>query len=217
MAMNNKDNMTERIDDALKQLISLSPQRKFIESVDLCIKVGIDPRQTNQKVKGNTLLPYGHGKRHDVALFTNKGQRDIELPDKYTIQSGGQELVEIVSKQKFSLVLSTEDGLKHVSVLSRQLGSKGLMPTTKNGTVLADDSDLSQKVADITKNYVQFKNDSSSFIHLPIGTLTMSQDHLTANILHVLQELQTLKPKQSKGKFIRRIQISTSMGSCVQV
>src|SRR6056300_1667459 len=183
-------------EEALKLLTS-QPRRKFLESVDVAVKLGIDPKKSDQNVRGSVTLPNSLGKEVKVAVFVNADKVD-EAKSAGADFIGSDDLIEKYSKDPidFDVAITTPSMMKEVSKLAKILGPKGLMPNPKSGTV--------------TENIE--KADKDGTIHGTVANIDMNQTQITENLESFIAELKRLKPASSKGIYIKDIYLSTTMG-----
>jgi large subunit ribosomal protein L1 len=188
---------------------------KFDETVELAIRLGVDPRKADQIVRGTVGLPAGTGKTIRVAVFAN-GDFASAARDAGADIVGGDDLVEKISGGflDFDLAIATPDLMGKVGTLGRVLGPRGLMPNPKTGTVTTD-------VADAVKAFkggrVEYRTDRVGNVHVPIGKASFSQADLLRNARALIEEIQRAKPAAAKGKYIRSITFATTMGPGVRV
>jgi large subunit ribosomal protein L1 len=197
------------IDEALELLKGASKVR-FKESVDVAIRLGVDPRKSDQNVRGSTVLPNGTGKTVRVAVFTQgenaeKAQAagaDVVGMDDLHDQIKGGDLA-------FDVVIATPDAMRVVGKLGQLLGPRGLMPNPKVGTVTTD---VEQAVKNAKAGQVRFRTDKAGIIHSTIGKVDFEVDALKGNLQALLGDLIKLKPASSKGTYLQKVAVSTTMG-----
>jgi large subunit ribosomal protein L1 len=218
--MSAKDNKSNalNLEEASKKVLELSKSnpRKFVESVDLAVNLGVDPRQSDQMVKGSVILPKGSGNDVKVVVFT----ADDELK-KIALDAGAAfaGLEELVSKIEggffdFDCCIATPDVMPKISKIARKLGPRGLMPSPKNGSVTKD---IKKAVDDAIKGKVNFKTDKGGTIHCLVGKVSFELDDLLLNIKSVIKAIKDAKPEGSKGKYIKDFYINSTMGSSIKV
>ena len=198
-----------QLDEALDLLKSAS-KLKFTESVDAAIRLGVDPKKSDQAVRGSSVLPNGTGKTVRVAVFTQgenveKAQAagaDIVGMDDLHDQIKGGDL-------NFDVVIASPDAMRVVGKLGQILGPRGLMPNPKVGTVTAD---VETAVRNAKAGQVRFRTDKAGIIHSTIGKADFETEALKANLSALLSELVKLKPASSKGQYLRKVALSTTMG-----
>ena len=220
MTKNKKDNSkalpnkysVQNLEEGIKKLQELSTQkqRKFTESLDIAINLGIDAKQSNQAVKGSTLLPNGSGKDVRVIVFT-----DSEEEQKLAIKEGAKlaGLDELVTKISggfldFDCCIATPSVMSKISKVAKKLGPRGLMPSPKNGTVTTD---IKKAVSDALKGKIDFKNDKAGTVHCLAGKINFETKALIENVEAILKAIKDAKPEASKGKYIQELR-SVQMG-----
>jgi len=205
---------TYDIDEALQLLKSCS-KVKFNESVDVAIRLGVDPRKSDQGVRGSTVLPNGTGKTVRVAVFTQGDNADkareagadvVGMDDLHDQIKGGD--------LDFDVVIATPDAMKVVGKLGQVLGPRGLMPNPKVGTVTQD---VETAVQNAKAGQVRFRNDKAGIVHSTIGKADFEVDALKDNLVALLTDIVKLKPASSKGVFLKKIALSTTMGPGILV
>jgi large subunit ribosomal protein L1 len=197
------------IDDAL-ELLKGTSKVKFTESVDVAIRLGVDSRKSDQNVRGSTVLPNGTGKTVRVAVFTQGENADKALAagadvvgmDDLHDQIKGGDLA-------WDVVIATPDAMRVVGKLGQVLGPRGLMPNPKVGTV---STDVEQAVKNAKAGQVRFRTDKAGIIHSTIGKVDFEVDALKGNLQALIVDLMKLKPASSKGTFLQKVAISTTMG-----
>ncbi len=191
-------------------------KRKFLESVDIAINLGIDAKQSDQAVKGSVLLPNGSGKKVKVIVFSaDEDQKKLALEAGAAVVG----LEDLVAKIEggfldFDCCIATPDVMQKISKVAKKLGPRGLMPSPKNGTVTTD---VKKAVSDALKGKVNFKNDKAGTVHCLIGKVNFDTNALIENINAVVKAIKDVKPESSKGKFIKEFYLNTTMGPSVQV
>lgn len=183
---------------------------KFDESVDLCVVLGIDASKGEQTVRGSALLPHGTGKKIRVLAFA-KGDKEQEAKDAGADFVGLDDLMEKIEGGwiGFDVAVATPDLMGKIGKLAKVLGPKGLLPNKKIGTV-ADD--LAAIITDLKKGRVSFRNDKGGSVHAAFGKVSFGADKLQENLVTLIKSIKSAKPASSKGKFIKKIVISSSMG-----
>lgn len=202
------------IDEALNMLKDGSSV-KFAESVDVAINLGVDPRKSDQVVRGSTVLPNGTGKDVRVAVFA-QGDNAEKAKAAGADVVGFEDLAEQVQKGNidFDVCIATPDAMRVVGKLGQILGPRGLMPNPKVGTVTAD---VETAVQNAKAGQVRYRTDKGGIIHAPIGKVSFEPEQLKQNLNALLQDLQKHKPASSKGVYLRKIAVSTTMGPGVPV
>jgi large subunit ribosomal protein L1 len=207
--------MSYTVDEAIK-LIEQTKRAKFDESVEVAVKLGIDPRQANQQIRTGMILPHGIGKDIRVAVFA-KADKQSEAQEAGADHVGLEDLIEKISKEnwlEFDVSIATPDVMSTVAKLGKVLGPRGLMPSPKVGTVTFD---VAQAVKEAKAGRIEVKNDKGGVVHAPIGKVSFGFDKLKDNFLLFMDSLMKMKPSSSKGAFIRKITISNTMGPGIKV
>lgn len=202
------------ISEALEAILA-QPAAKFDESVDVAVKLGVDPRHADQMVRSSISLPNGTGKTVRVAVFA-KGPKAEEAQAAGADVVGADDLVEKVlgGFMEFDRVVATPDMMAQVGRLGRVLGPRGLMPNPKLGTITMD---VAKVVGAIKAGQIEVRVDKAGVIHAPVGRRSFSQEKLLENVEALLGELNRLKPSSSKGRYMQRMSISSTMGAGVRV
>ncbi|MGH2596188.1 MAG: 50S ribosomal protein L1 [Actinomycetota bacterium] len=200
--------------EAFKVLKSL-PDAKFDETVEVAFNLGIDPRKADQMVRGTVSLPNGTGRTVRVAVFA-LGDKAREATEAGADLVGGEELVEEVIKGNidFDAAVATPDMMAAVGKAGRVLGPRGLMPNPKTGTVTMD---IAKAVADIKGGKVEYRSDRTGNVHVIMGKKSFEEDALVENYLAIIDELLRAKPTGAKGRYIKSLAISTTMGPSVRI
>lgn len=196
-------------------LVKQTAKAKFDESVEIHIRLGIDPRQSDQIVRGTILLPNGIGKTRKVAVIA-KGEKQLEAEKAGADKVGSAEIVEEISKgvMDFDVLVATPDSMKDLSKVAKILGPKGLMPNPKAGTVTFD---IEKTVKDLKKGRVEYKNDSFGIIHCSVGKASFEKDKLVENIKTIVGAVLKAKPSAAKGQYVKSISISSTMGPGIYI
>ncbi|MBI4056679.1 MAG: 50S ribosomal protein L1 [Elusimicrobia bacterium] len=207
-------NKTYSLTDAVG-LVKKSANAKFDETVELHIRLGIDPKQSDQQVRGTVLLPHGTGKNKRVAVIA-KGEKIKEATTAGADISGAEDLIEKISKGffDFDVLVATPDAMKDITKLGKVLGPKGLMPNPKSGTVTFD---VAKIVKELKAGRVEFKADDYGILHLAVGKASFPENHLCENAHTVLEAVIKAKPAASKGIYLRSITLSSTMGPGVHL
>lgn len=202
------------VSDALAKMKDLA-YVSFDESVDVDVNLGIDPTKGEQAVRGSVVLPHGSGKRVKVVVFA-KGDHAQAAQDAGADIVGGQDLVEKISGGwlDFDFAVATPDMMGVVGKLAKILGPRGLLPNQKLGTVTFD---VANVVKELKKGRSFFKNDKAGLVHFSIGKKSFDDQKLQENLLAFTKALAAAKPATSKGKFIRKMTLSSTMGVGLQV
>ena len=188
---------------------------KFDESVELAVKLGVDPRHADQMVRGTVVLPHGVGRKVRVAVFA-KGEKEKEALEAGADYVGSDDLVEKIQKGwlEFDKAIATPDMMSSVGKLGRILGPRGMMPNAKLGTVTFD---VARAVEEIKAGKIDFKAEKAGIVHAPMGKVSFGVGKLLENIAAFMDTVLRLKPPASKGTYLRSIGISTSMGPGIKV
>jgi large subunit ribosomal protein L1 len=183
---------------------------KFAESVDVSINLGVDPRKSDQVVRGSTVLPNGTGKDVRVAVFT-QGDNAEAAKEAGADIVGMDDLAEEVKagKMDFDVVIASPDAMRVVGQLGQILGPRGLMPNPKVGTVTPN---VAEAVTNAKSGQVQFRTDKAGIIHCTIGKATFEPDALQQNLEALIADLKKLKPSSAKGIYLKKVSVSTTMG-----
>lgn len=188
---------------------------KFDESVDIAVKLGVDPRHADQMVRSSVLLPHGTGREVRVLVFA-KGEKETEAREAGADYAGSDELIEKIKDGwfEFDKTVATPDMMGEVGKIGRMLGPRNLMPNAKLGTVTFD---IARIVEEIKKGKVDFRVDKAGIVHAAVGKASFSSEKLVENIVAFVDKLIQLKPSSSKGIYMRGISVSTTMGPGVKV
>ena len=202
------------IDDALN-LLKSSSKVKFKESVDVAIRLGVDPRKSDQNVRGSTVLPNGTGKSVRVAVFAQSDNAD-KAREAGADVVGMDDLHDQIKEgdMAFDVVIATPDAMRVVGKLGQLLGPRGLMPNPKVGTVTPD---VETAVKNAKAGQVRYRTDKAGIIHTTIGKVDFELDALKGNLHALITDLVKLKPASSKGTYLQKVALSTTMGPGVQV
>jgi len=200
--------------EAIRILKSMEGTR-FDETVEISMKLGIDPKQTDQLVRGSIALPKGIGKQKKVIVFAEGAQAE-EAIQAGAIEAGGPDLAKKIEGGwfDFDVAIAVPSAMRFVGKLGKLLGPKGKMPSPKAGTVTEN---ISHAVSEFTAGKIEFRNDSGGNIHGPMGKKSFSPEDLELNIEAFIDRIRSLKPAAAKGNYIQNISLSTSMGPGIPV
>src|ERR1700678_2277775 len=197
-------------------LLQKAKYAKFDETVDLTMRLGVDPRHADQMVRGTVVLPHGLGKSKIVAVITS-GDRIKEAEAAGAEFFGGEELVEKIQKEgwtAFDALIATPDMMRSVGRLGKVLGPKGLMPNPKTGTVTTD---VAAAVREIKAGKIEFRTDKTALVHVPVGKLSFDPQKLVDNAMTVITSVVKDKPSAAKGRYIKGVTLSSTMGPGIQL
>ncbi len=200
--------------DAIGAAVDMASS-KFDETVDVAVRLGVDPRHADQMVRGTVVLPNGLGKEVKVLVFA-KGEKEKEALDAGADFAGSDELVEKIKDGWFGFdkAVATPDIMGTVGKIGRMLGPRGLMPNAKTGTVTFD---VARAVNELKAGKIDFRVEKAGIVHAPIGKASFGVEKLLQNIKAFLEMVQRLKPASSKGVYFKSISISTTMGPGVKI
>ncbi len=201
-------------EEALR-LVKEARVASFDETVELHVRLGIDPRQADQQVRGSINLPAGTGKKVRVIVFAS-GEKAKEAKEAGAIEVGGEDLAKKIEGGwlDFEAVVATPDMMRVVSRLGKILGPRGLMPNPKTGTVT---NEVGKVVGELQKGRIEYRSDKFGLIHLPIGKVSFSEKDLLQNYLTVMNELVRAKPAAARGRYIKSVTISSTMGPGIKI
>ena len=190
--------------------INESASKNFNEALDVAVNLGIDPKKTDQAVRGATNLPHGNGKTYKVAVFA-EGDEAKDAKENGADKVGMEDLADEMKKGNldFDVIIATPTTMKVVSPLGQILGPKGLMPNPKSETVTKD---IKSAVKNAKSGQIRYKSDKQGIIHTRIGQIGYSEDQIRDNLEAFLTDLKKAKPPSSKGVFISKVSISSTMG-----
>ena len=203
------------IEEAI-ELLKNAPKVNFNQSVDVSINLGIDATKSDQGVRGSSTLPHGIGKNMNVVAFAD-GEDEKAAKDAGADTVGFEDLIEQVKKDKdlvADIVVATPDCMKKMGQLGRILGPKNLMPNPKEGTVTKN---IGEAVSKAKKGQIRYKNDKAGIIHTIVGKLDFDTNKLADNVASLISDLNKSKPASAKGKYMKNITISSTMGPGIRV
>ncbi len=196
-------------------LIQKVKYTKFDETVELSIRLGVDPKHADQMVRGTVVLPHGLGKSKKVLVIAN-AEKQREATEASADAVGGEELVEKIlgGWQDFDAVVATPDMMRAVGKLGKVLGPRGLMPNPKTGTVTTD---VAKAVREIKAGKVEFRVDKAGVVHAPVGRISFDTANLVANAHALMDSIMKAKPSAAKGKYVKSVTMSSTMGPGVVI
>jgi large subunit ribosomal protein L1 len=188
---------------------------KFDETIDLAVRLGVDPRHADQMVRGSVILPNGTGKEVKVLVFA-KGEKEQEALDAGADFAGSDDLVQKIKDGWFGFdkAVATPDMMGTVGKIGRQLGPRGLMPNAKTGTVTFD---IQRAVNDLKAGKIDFRVEKAGIIHATMGKASFGTEKIIENITSFLETIMRLKPSSSKGTYVKAISVSTTMGPGIKI
>lgn len=196
-------------------LVKKAAPAKFDETVELAVKLGVDPKKADQQVRGAVVLPHGTGKTVRVLVFA-KGEKAKEAEAAGADYVGDEELIEKVSQGwfDFDMVVATPDMMGQVGKLGRILGPRGLMPNPKTGTVTFE---VDKAVQEIKAGKIEYRVDKAGIVHVPVGKVSFEEEKLAENIKTVIEALIKAKPPAAKGTYLRGVAVSSTMGPGIRL
>jgi len=198
------------------ELAVKTSKAKFDETVELAVRLGVDPRHADQQVRGAVVLPHGTGKTLKVLVFA-KGEKAKEAEAAGADFVGAEELVDKIQKENwfgFDVVVATPDMMGVVGRLGRVLGPKGLMPNPKSGTVTFD---VARAIAEIKAGKVEYRVDKTAIVHVPLGKRSFGPEKLAENFHTMMEAIVKAKPAAAKGQYIKSVSVSSTMGPGVKI
>lgn len=200
----------EAVESAIK-----ASYAKFDETVDVAVKLGVDPRHADQMVRGTVVLPHGLGKEVKVLVFA-KGEKEGEAKEAGADFAGGDDLIEQIQGGWFGFdkAVATPDMMGAVGKIGRVLGPRGLMPNAKTGTVTFD---VAKAVQELKAGKIDFRVEKAGIVHAPMGKVSFGVEKLVQNISAFMETILRLKPSSSKGTYLKGIAVSTTMGPGIKI
>jgi large subunit ribosomal protein L1 len=197
------------------RLVKASARAKFDETIEVAIRLGVDPKQADQQVRGTVALPAGTGKAVRVLVFA-KGEKAKEAEAAGADHVGAEELIEKITGGwlDFDVAVATPDLMGQVGRLGRVLGPRGLMPNPKAGTVTFD---IARAVREIKAGKIEYRTEKAGIIHAPIGKASFSEEQLLANFAALIEAVVRARPAAAKGQYLRSVTLSSTMGPGVRV
>jgi len=215
-AAKTKIDATKRYDleEALEILVN-NPIAKFDESTDVAVRLGVNPKHSDQMVRGAVALPNGTGKSVKILVFA-KGEKEKEAQEAGADYVGAEDLVSKIEGgwTDFDKVVATPDLMGQVSKLGKILGPRGLMPNAKVGTVTFD---VARAVSELRAGRVDFRVDKNGVLHVPFGKVSFGKDKLRENLMSLLETVIKLKPASSKGTYLKGVAVSSTMGPGIKI
>ena len=202
------------LEDSLR-LLKETARAKFNETVEMAVRLGVDPRQADQNVRGTVNLPHGMGKSVRVLAFA-KGEKEKEAQEAGADFVGNDDLIKKISEGwfEFDKTVATPDMMATVGRIGKILGPRGLMPNPKTGTVTVD---IGKAVKEIKAGKLEFRVDKAGIVHVPVGKASFNPEQLIDNAKAVLMSILRAKPASAKGNYVRGVTISTTMGPGIKI
>ncbi len=197
-------------------LAKKTARTKFDETVDLAVNLGVDPKQADQMVRGTVVLPHGTGRKVKILVFA-KGEKEKEAREAGADYVGAEDLADKIQKEgwtDFDTVVATPDIMGLVGKLGKVLGPRGLMPNPKTGTVTFD---VAKAIKDIRAGKVEYRVEKAGIVHVPVGKASFDEQKLVENARAVLESILKAKPSSSKGKYVKAVTASTTMGPGIKM
>ncbi|MBO0722600.1 MAG: 50S ribosomal protein L1 [Blastocatellia bacterium] len=199
---------------SLNDAVSLAKKlafAKFDETVEVTMVLGVDPRKADQLVRGTIVLPNGLGKSKRVAVIAGSPEKQREAQEAGADEVGGDDLVEKIKGGylDFDALIATPDSMRSVGTLGKILGPRGLMPNPKTGTVTAD---IANAVRETKAGKVEYRVDKTGVIHVPVGKVSFAPEKITENARALIDAVIKAKPATAKGKYVKKVNVSTTMG-----
>lgn len=203
-----------RLSEAV-EILKKSPTAKFDESVDVALRIGVDPKKSDQQVRSTVFLPHGTGKTLRVVVLA-KGDKAKEALEAGADEAGDAELIEKIKGgwTDFDALIATPDMMREVGKLGKVLGPRGLMPTPKAGTVTTD---VTKATQDLKKGKIEFKVDKTGVINNAVGKLSFTKEQIIENIESLISAISKSKPASAKGQFLRTLYVSSTMGAGLKI
>ncbi len=209
-----RDQKNFTLEEAVEFLLE-SACAKFDETVEAALILGVDPKKSDQAIRGAVALPNGTGKKVRILALV-KPDKEQEAKDAGADNAGSDEFIEKIQEGwlDFDKVIATPDMMSSIGKIAKILGPKGLMPNAKVGTVT---NDISQAIKELKAGKVDFKTDKKGIVHTPIGKVSFGKDKIKENLLAFMKKVNTMKPQTSKGKYLKKLALSTTMGPGIKV
>jgi large subunit ribosomal protein L1 len=207
---------TYSVADAM-DLVKKTATVKFDGSVDLHVRLGVDPKKSDQMVRGNITLPHSAGKAKVIIAFVGNAEKEKEAKDAGATIVGGEELIAEIAKSgkcDFEVAVTTPDMMPKLAKIAKILGPKGLMPSPKNETV---STNLKKAIEELKKGKINFKTDDYAIIHQSIGKVSMTKEQLIENFTAFVDAIRKAKPASSKGQYLVSVNVAATMGPGIAV
>ena len=213
-----KEQIGDRRDFTMEEAVGLVKKvryAKFDETVEVAVRLGVDPKHADQMVRGTVVLPHGLGKSRRVLAIAS-GEKVTEAENAGADLVGGEDMVEKIAGGflDFDAVVATPDMMRSVGKLGKILGPRGMMPNPKTGTVTFD---IGKAVEEIKAGKVEFRVDKTAIVHAPVGKTSFDEDKLLENLRVLMDSVMKAKPSASKGKYVRSVCLSSTMGPGVRI
>jgi large subunit ribosomal protein L1 len=203
--------------DAIR-LVKETSYTKFDGSVEVHLRLGIDPRQADQNIRSTVALPHGTGKTVRVLVFA-QGDAAVAAREAGADFVGADELIAQIDRENFfdfDIAIATTDMMAKVGRVARKLGPRGLMPNPKSGTVVAGD-DLARTIKEVRGGRVEFRNDKTGLLHVAVGKVSFTDEQISQNIASLMESVKATKPSSIKGTFVRSVTFTSTMGPGIAV
>ncbi len=214
-ALNQVDRYSKYEPEEAMRMVKELSNRSFDETVELAVRLGVNPKHADQQVRGSVVLPHGTGKTVRVVVFA-KGEKVKEAEEAGADYVGSDELVAKVQEGwlDFDVAVATPDMMSSVGKLGKVLGPRGMMPNPKSGTVTFE---IEKAISDIKAGKVEYRTDKAGNVHVPLGKISFDQEKLVENFNTVMDVLVKARPSAAKGQYIRNVTVSSTMGPGVKV
>ena len=217
-ALEKVDRSTEHSPDQAIKLVKEAAFAKFDETVELHVRLGIDPRHSDQQLRTTVSLPHGLGKTVRVLVFA-EGEGARAATEAGADYIADDEIINKIDKEgwvEFDIAIATPDMMPKVGRLGKVLGRRGLMPNPKAGTVVQAE-DLPRAIEEARAGRIEFRNDKAGNVHIPVGKVSFSDEHLRGNLAAVMEQIVRNRPSGAKGRYLRRVVLTSTMGPGVRV